>query len=56
VDVGGFADSRFLIPTGQSGHPLSPHFLDLAERWRDFAYLRLPQEAGARALRLVPAP
>jgi penicillin amidase len=56
MDVGAFEEALFLIPTGQSGHPLSPHFLDLAERWRDFAYVRLPREAGPRALLLRPAP
>ena len=33
------AETRF--KTGQSGNPLSPHFLDLAERWRNFDYLRI---------------
>jgi penicillin amidase len=34
-------DSRFMIPTGQSGNPLSPHYADLLERWRDGGYVRI---------------
>jgi penicillin amidase len=34
-------DSRFMIPTGQSGNPLSPHYADLLERWRDGRYVRI---------------
>ena len=57
LDVGEPDGSLFVLPTGQSGHPLSPHYLDQALRWRDFAYLRLPQqgENERRVLRLVPA-
>lgn len=54
-DLGDLDASQFLIATGQSGHPLSPHFLDLARRWLDFDYLRLgPAPADAAVLRLVP--
>ncbi|MFN0044476.1 MAG: penicillin acylase family protein [Alphaproteobacteria bacterium] len=59
LDVGEPDGSLFVLPTGQSGHPLSPHYLDQALRWRDFAYLRLPQQGDGtqrRILRLVPAP
>ena len=28
-------NSRFIIATGQSGNPFSPHYGDLVERWRD---------------------
>ena len=58
LDVGEPGGSLFVLPTGQSGHPLSPHYLDQALRWRDFDYLRLPQqgESGRSVLRLVPAP
>ncbi|MDB5394527.1 MAG: acyl-homoserine-lactone acylase [Rhodospirillales bacterium] len=34
-DLSNLDASRFIIATGQSGNPLSPHFADLAERWRD---------------------
>ncbi|MGK9231243.1 penicillin acylase family protein [Inquilinus limosus] len=33
--------SRFMIATGQSGHPLSPHWGDLVADWRDGRYLTL---------------
>lgn len=47
--------SLFLIATGQSGHPLSRHFLDLAVRWRDFDYVRIgAAPADGDLLRLVP--
>lgn len=33
--------SRFMIATGQSGNPLSPHWGDLVADWRDGRYLTL---------------
>lgn len=54
--------SRWIAATGQSGHPLSPHYRDLARLWRDGAYLplRLPAAEGisgkGRVLALRPAP
>lgn len=49
-DLADLDRSRFMIATGQSGHPLSPHYLGLAERWRDGVYLTLaaPAEPDAR--------
>ncbi|WP_199200540.1 penicillin acylase family protein [Alkalicaulis satelles] len=32
-DLADLNRSRFMTAPGQSGHPLSPHFRDLAERW-----------------------
>jgi len=55
-DLADLDRSRFMIATGQSGNPFSAHYGDLAERWRDGAYLALdgtPAAAAAR-LRLVP--
>jgi penicillin amidase len=46
----------FLIPTGQSGNPLSPHYRDLNDRWRlgDLVELPLdPPSALARAERTI---
>jgi penicillin amidase len=34
-DLSNLDSSRFVIATGESGNPLSPHFSDLTERWRD---------------------
>ena len=42
-DLADLSQSRFMIPTGQSGNPLSPHFGDLTEAWRDGRFLRLDQ-------------
>jgi penicillin amidase len=33
-DLSDLDGSRFIIATGESGNPLSPHFGDFAERWR----------------------
>ena len=60
-----FADpdsSVFVIATGQSGHPLSPHYDDLGELWRRGEYIPMsldPMLARAAAVgitTLVPAP
>lgn len=34
-DLADLGKSQLMIATGQSGHPLSPHYRDLAEAWRD---------------------
>ena len=58
-----FADldrSVFIIATGQSGHVLSRHYDDLAERWRSGQYIPMTMsrediEAGALGVtRLIP--
>jgi penicillin amidase len=33
IDVGGWENSRFSLPSGQSGNPLSPHYDDLHPLW-----------------------
>jgi penicillin amidase len=33
-DVGAWHNSRFVLPGGQSGNPLSPHYRDLFELWQ----------------------
>jgi penicillin amidase len=33
VDVGAWSNSRFCLPGGQSGNPLSPHYDDLLQLW-----------------------
>ena len=35
VDVGNWDENRFVIPGGQSGNPMSPHYADLLDLWRD---------------------
>jgi penicillin amidase len=34
VDVGAWSNSRFSLPGGQSGNPLSPHYEDLLPLWQ----------------------
>jgi penicillin amidase len=34
IDVGNWEESRFILPGGQSGNPLSPHYDDMLEMWR----------------------
>lgn len=45
-DLANLDRSRFVIATGQSGNPLSRHYGDFVERWRDIRYVRI---AGTRA-------
>ncbi len=55
-DLANLDNSHFMIATGQSGNPFSPHYGSLAERWRDGIYVKL--DGAGRAphtrLRLVP--
>ena len=60
-DLADLNRSRFMHAPGQSGHPLSPHYRDLAVRWAagesveirdDWTPDALPD--GARLLTLAP--
>ena len=60
-----FADpdsSVFVIATGQSGHPLSPHYDDLGALWRRGEYIQmqldpaLARAGNAGVTRLIPDP
>ena len=54
-DLGDLENSRFIIATGQSGNPLSPHYGDQLGDWRDGRSLRLgPPPESALVLRLLP--
>jgi penicillin amidase len=61
LDVGGWDDSRVVLPAGQSGHPLSPHYFDQNDLWRQGQYRAQPfsraavDTARAHRLLLVPA-
>jgi penicillin amidase len=60
LDVGAWDTSRVAMPTGQSGHPLSPNYFDQNAAWaageyRPLHFSRLAVE-GARAHRLVLTP
>jgi penicillin amidase len=52
-DLAGPEATHAIIATGQSGHPMSPHWADQLERWRAGALLRLGPATGP-AIRLVP--
>jgi penicillin amidase len=59
-DVGEWDESRVILATGQSGHPMSPYYFDQNDLWRQGEYRRQPfsREAVAAAARhrllLVP--
>ena len=39
VDLSDFDASRWVIPTGQSGHPYNPHYDDQIDLWINGDYL-----------------
>lgn len=49
-------NSRFMISTGQSANPLSPHYGSFAERWRDGEYVTINNIAMKAKRRLVLKP
>lgn len=59
-DLSDLANSRYVIATGQSGNPLSAHWGDFVERWRQGGSVRLAgdrealRKAGAQTLSLKP--
>ncbi|MFC7689236.1 penicillin acylase family protein [Paeniroseomonas aquatica] len=52
VDLADPEAALAVIATGQSGHPLSPHWSDLLGRWRDGGMLRLGRQATGPTTRL----
>ena len=44
IDLGDWNRSRFVLPSGQSGHLFSPHYRDQTELWRTGNYIRLSYE------------
>ncbi|HEX4506475.1 MAG TPA: penicillin acylase family protein [Alphaproteobacteria bacterium] len=52
-DLSNLDNSRFILATGESGNPFSPHYGDMAERWRDgesFTLSGTADEVAATAL------
>jgi penicillin amidase len=47
-------DSRFIVATGQSGSPLSDHYVDLLKLWREGRSLKLDRQDRADELVLWP--
>ncbi len=55
-DLADLDRSRFVAAPGQSGNPLSAHFRDMLQRWRDGGSVTLPASADPReTLALQPA-
>lgn len=60
LHAGRWDESRVVLPSGQSGHPLSPHYFDQNETWRNGRYRVQPftraavQAASRHRLLLVP--
>jgi penicillin amidase len=60
LHAGQWDESRVSMPSGQSGHPLSPHYFDQNEIWREGRYRVQPfsrqavQAASRHRLLLVP--
>lgn len=59
-EVGAWDQSRVILPAGQSGHPLSPHYFDQNTLWREGRYRTQPfsreavQAATQHRLLFVP--
>ena len=59
-DLADLDNSRFAMPTGQSGNPFSPHFRDMEPKWRKMDYITIPtrrevlETAGSEKLTLTP--
>jgi penicillin amidase len=52
-DLADLARSRFVIATGQSGNPLSPHYGDMVERWRDGGHVTIATDKETARQRAV---
>lgn len=55
TDLASPADSRMIAVPGQSGNPLSPHFSDLLQRWRQFDWLVPGRASAVATLTLEPS-
>jgi penicillin G amidase len=56
TDLASPADSHMIAVPGQSGNPLSTHFSDLLQRWRQFDWLVPGRAAAVATLTLEPSP
>ncbi len=60
LDLTNWDNARMIHTTGQSGHPLSPHYIDMADAWRLIQYIPGPfsrpavEAATVETLRLLP--
>ena len=51
VDLGDPESSLFVAATGQSGHPLSPHWRDLTALWAEGRYVPMRRATPAQEVR-----
>lgn len=62
IDVGDWDQARFSLPGGQSGNPLSPHYVDQLDLWMSGVGAPIPlsvdgvERVVERSLHLVPRP
>jgi penicillin amidase len=54
IDLASPENARMIATPGQSGDPLSAHYSDLLQRWRDFDWLVPGRSSAASSLVLVP--
>ncbi|HVC55616.1 MAG TPA: penicillin acylase family protein [Stellaceae bacterium] len=54
TDLASPRESRMIAVPGQSGNPLSTHFADLVQRWRQFGWLVPGRAAAVATLTLEP--
>jgi penicillin amidase len=54
TDLASPEDSRMIATPGQSGNPLSSHYADLMQRWRDFDWLAPGRSSAVSTVVLVP--
>lgn len=54
-DLSDLTGSRFMVAPGQSGNRLSPHYRDMAKRWRDGGFVTPENSAISATVTLVPA-
>ena len=54
TDLASPAEARMIAVPGQSGNPLSPHFSDLLQRWRQFDWLVPGRAVPISTLTLAP--
>jgi len=54
VDMAHPSAAQFMIVPGQSGNPLSPHWADLLQPWRDVRYVAFSDDASGGRLVLAP--
>jgi len=57
-DLADLSRSEFILQTGNSGDPRSPHYADMNEPWRDVRYIRIEtdratlERSGAKSLKV----